>query len=143
MAVVFFMKQHHTLMSIIGALDQQLLWSSYDGEVAYSRSLVARRNARGLSQRRLAKAIGVSQTMIMSLEKTFKGGIENLEKVLHQLKLVPRLVKLDGASGVVDVNTKLPDEVADLLDGTGGNGVDDEDQSSSPAFIVDDATDVL
>lgn len=127
-----------SLLSIIHALDHQLVWTGYDDELEYSGSLVSRRKARGLSQRRLATAIGVSQTMIMSLEKNFKGRIENLEKVLHQLKLVPRLVKQADASDVVDVHQQLPDEIADLLDGPDGNG-----GIPAPAFIVGDATDAL
>lgn len=127
-----------SLLSIIQALDHRLVWAGYDDAAGYSGSLVSRRNARGLSQRRLAKAIGVSQTMIMSLEKNFKGRIENLEKVLHQLKLVPRLVKLRVASDVVDIHPQLLDEVADLLDGTGRVG-----DIAPPAFIVGDATNVL
>ncbi|MEP3198785.1 MAG: DNA methyltransferase [Lentilitoribacter sp.] len=127
-----------SLMLIIHASGHQLVWAGYDKEVGYHGSLAARRNARGLSQRRLAKAIGVSQTMIISLEKNFKGRIENLERVLHQLKLVPRLMKVNGTPDVVDIHHQLPDEIADLLDRS-----DSLEDNPLPAFIVGDATDIL
>lgn len=128
-----------SMMSIIRALDHQLVWAGYDEDIGYNGSLAARRKTRRLSQRKLAKAVGVSHPMVMSLEKSFNGRIENLEKVLHHLKLVPRLVKSGrDENGSVDVQHQLPDEVADLLDRT------EEDAGSyTPQFIVGDAADVL
>ncbi len=124
-----------SLMKIIGALDHRLVWAGFDHEDGHAASLVARQKSRGLSQRRLAKAIGVSQSMIMRLEKNFEGRVVNLEKVLHHLKLVPRLVKSDEIGDLTEATQLLPDEVADLLDA--------KTEPYVPRFIVGDATDVL
>lgn len=125
-----------SMMYILQALDYKLAWAGYDD--GYAASLIARRKSRGLSPRGLARAIGVSQPMVVSLEKNFKGRVANLEKVLHQLRLVPRLVKSDDMGEANGAARLLPDDVADLLDAKIG-----QDEVNEPRFIIGDAAQAL
>jgi site-specific DNA-methyltransferase (adenine-specific) len=123
--------------AVIAALDHRLVWAAYTGEDHHGTALATRRAKRGMSQRQMAKKVGVSHATIVSLETKFTGRIETLLAVLRQLHLNPRIVPDTKTGQQTGRALGLPDAVTSMLFGA------DKQITGMVGFVVGDASFVL
>lgn len=79
-----------SLERYIGSLGLELDWHGRNA-AHHGLSISHRRKHLGISQRAMAKRIGVSHRTIIALEKDFTGRVETLLRCLHELKIKPSL----------------------------------------------------
>lgn len=124
-------------LSLVDALGRKLRWTGFSTDENYGKILALRRKKRGLSQRAIANAIGVTQPTIVTMERQFKGRVETLEKLLTFLKLKPRL-EVMGAKPTLDfVDPGRTKELLEVL----FNNHDVSDRT--PHFVLGEALETL
>lgn len=77
-----------SLQVYLAALHLRLHWVGVDGG-NHGATLASRRKTQRLSQRALAKRIGVSHRTVIALENEFRGRVDTLMKVMQVLRLKP------------------------------------------------------
>ena len=89
----------NSLERYMNALGVIIYWHGR-GETHYGRSLADRRKHIGISQRAIARRIGVSHRTIIALENNFSGRVDTLLRCLNELRLRPTLRASDGVPDV-------------------------------------------
>ena len=102
-----------SLLRYTEALSLSLQWHGLDGQ-PNGKSISQRRQKLKISQRQMAKSLGVSHRTVISLENQFKGRVETYLACMAILNLRPRL--RDTASCTrPSISSSIDDELLSVL----------------------------